>query len=254
MPKIDLNSANKYSSGGSSKSKFFKLADDGDTAQIRFMIESIDDLNDYVYVTHRVKLHTSKGKDIYPHVNCLREYNDPVDDCPLCRSGMKSAVRLFVPVYNLDEDAVQLWDRPKGFTQKLSYLLSRHKNLVSCIFDVVRNGEAGDKSTTYETELVEKDDTVLEDLPEIPDVEGTCVLNKSADDMEYFLSEGEFPPDDEDDEEEVVPRRRSKKDVDEDADEEEDEEVPRRREKRNREERSERRTPARSRRSKEDKF
>ena len=48
----------------------------------------------------------------------------------------------------------------------------------------------------------------MEDLPEHPDVIGTAVLDKSADDMEFFLDNEYFPPDDD------VPVRRRKSDED----------------------------------------
>ena len=59
--------------------------------------------------------------------------------------------------------------------------------------------------TTYEIYEVEQDDTTLNDLPEVPDILGGFVMDKTADDMEYYLEEGEFPPEDKD--EEPVRRR-----------------------------------------------
>ena len=37
------------------------------------------------------------------------------------------------------------------------------------------------------------DDTVLEDLPEVPDVIGGLVLDKSKEEMQYYLDYNEFP-------------------------------------------------------------
>jgi hypothetical protein len=44
---------------------------------------------------------------------------------------------------------------------------------------------------------VDKDDTTLEDLPELPEILGGLVLDKNADEMNYYLDNGEFPSEDE---------------------------------------------------------
>lgn len=248
MGRVNLNDLDKYnnSKGG----KFFKLADDGDTASVRFMLEDADDLNDYLFVVHKI---TVDGR--FSYVNCLREYNDPIDVCPLCAAENKATVRMFLPLYDNATDSVKIWDRSKAFARKITGLCSRYKNLVSHTFDIVRNGEANDMQTTYDIFQTDKDDTTLEDLPLIPTIEGLAFLDKSEEDLEYFVSENAFPP--EDDEEDVKPRKSSsKKPRDDEEDDEEEEYIPRRRDRertRDRGERSERRTPAKKR-SKEDKF
>ena len=249
MGRVNLKDLDKYSTSSSKKGKFFKLEDDGDTANVRFMIEDAEDLNDYLYAVHKITI----KKKFAGYMNCLREYNDPVDVCPMCAAQDKSVVRMFLPVYDTAEDEVKLWDRSNSFARKITGLCSRYNPLVNHKFDVVRNGEAGDQKTTYDIFETDKDDIELDDLPEIPEIEGLAVLNKSEDEMEYYIENGEFPDADDED---VKPRRKKKSaDVEEDdADDEDEEETPRRREKRSREERSERRTPAKSRRSKEDKF
>ena len=42
---------------------------------------------------------------------------------------------------------------------------------------------------------MENDGTTLEDLPEIPQVLGTIVLDKSYEDMADYIETGSFPPD-----------------------------------------------------------
>ena len=202
--------------GGQGGGGYFSLKNDGDTARVRLMYNGVDDVEGLS--VHRVEV---DGKNRY--VNCLRNYNDPLDVCPFCRERMYTTAKLFIPVYNIDEDKVQVWERGKKFFQKLSSLCSRYPNLVSHIFEIERNGKSGDTQTTYELYEIEKDDTTLEDLPEVPETVGGVVLDKSADDMEYFLESGSFPPEDD-----APPRRRESR-----------EEAPRRREA------TRRRTPAR---------
>ena len=149
---------------------------------------------------------------------------------------MATQVKLFIPLYNIDEDQVQTWDRGKKMFEKMSSLCSRYAskdNLVQHVFEIERHGKPKDTATTYEIYEVEKDDTQLEDFEDMPKILGGLVLDKTAEDMEYYLEEGQFPPTDEEDEK---PRRRgSSRRQEEDS--EEEEERPARR--------SERRTPSR---------
>ena len=50
----------------------------------------------------------------------------------------------------------------------------------------------------------------LEDLPEVPNPLGGLVLDKSAEDMDFYLESGYFPPDGDDEDEQPVRRRESR--------------------------------------------
>ena len=65
--------------------------------------------------------------------------------------------------------------------------------LVAHTFEIERHGKKGDTGTTYEIYETGSDNTRLEDLPEIPDILGNVILDKSADDMVAFLEDGQFP-------------------------------------------------------------
>jgi len=189
--------------GGQGGAGFFSLKNDKDVARVRIMYNNMDDVDGYA--CHKVKIN---DRDRY--VNCLRDYNEPKDKCPFCADGMPVYAKLFLPLYNEDDGQVQLWDRGKKFFAKISSLCSRYAtkdNLVNHVFEIERNGKAGDQQTTYEIYEVDSDDTELEDLPEVPEIIGGLVLDKSADDMNYYLDEHEFPPTDNEHEDEA-PRRR----------------------------------------------
>lgn len=188
MAKFNTETADKY--GGQGGAGYFSLKNDKDVATVRFMYNSIDDVEGFA--VHEVEI---DGKKRY--VNCLREYNQPKDTCPFCRENMFTTAKLFIPIYNIDQERVQVWERGKKFISKISSICARYPDVVSHKFEIERNGQKGDTSTTYEIYEVGKDDTTLEDLPEKQDVLGTLVLDKSADDMEFFLDNGYFPPDDE---------------------------------------------------------
>lgn len=186
--------------GGQGGAGFFQLKEDKEVASVRFMYNSIEDIEGMS--VHEIQLN---GKKRY--VNCLRSYNQPVDDCPFCRNKMFTAAKLFIPVYDIDSGSVKIWERGKSFFGKMTSLCARYPDVIHHIFEVERNGKPKEQTTTYEIYEVEKDDTTLEDLPELPKILGGLVLDKSADDMEYYLETGNFPPEEE---EEVVVKRRDR--------------------------------------------
>lgn len=189
--------------GGQGGAGYFSLKNDKDVARVRFMYNTIDDVDGYA--VHQVTVNDKKR-----YVNCLRNYNDPIDACPFCKAKQFQTAKLFIPIYNVDEDRVQIWERGKKFFAKISSICARYATgdtpLVSQQFEIERNGKAGSTQTTYEIYSVgAPDGTTLEDLPELPSIIGGVVMDKSADDMEYYLQEESFPPDDD----EPVRRRAS---------------------------------------------
>lgn len=175
--------------GGNGGGGYFGLANDGDVARVRFMYESAEDVEGYA--VHEVEIDGRKR-----YVNCIREYNEPLSECPFCAAKRFQVAKLFIPIYNVDEDRVQTWERGKKFFGKMSSLCARYPDVVSHVFEIERNGKKGETSTTYEIYEVDHDDTRLSDLPDLPNIDGGIVLNKSADEMEYYLDNGVFPSED----------------------------------------------------------
>lgn len=188
MARFGVNDADKY--GGQGGAGYFSLKNDKDTARVRFLFDSIEDVEGYA--VHQVEI---DGKKRY--VNCLREYGQPISDCPFCAAKMFTSAKYFVPIYNIDEDRNQTWERGKKFGAKLSSMCARYPHLMTHVFEIERNGKAGDTATTYEIYEVDNNpDVTLEDL-DVPEVLGSIVLDKSVEEMEYYLDYGEFPSDDE---------------------------------------------------------
>lgn len=200
MAKFSVNDAENY--GGNGGGNFFSLKNDKDVATVRFMYNTIEDVEGYA--VHEVEV---DGKKRY--VNCLRSYTEPVDKCPLCAARYKVLAKLFVMLYDVDAEEVKVWDRGKTFFSKLSSLCARYNPLVSTPFEIERNGKKGDTKTTYETYALDTDETKLEDLPEIPELLGTLILDKTAEELNYFLDNGVFPGSNEHEQEEQLARRRS---------------------------------------------
>lgn len=189
MGTFKFDEAEKY--GGHGGAGYLSLKNDGDIARVRFMYNGIDDIEGYA--VHQVEIDGRKR-----YINCKRKYNDPIDNCPFCREHIPQLAKLFIPVYDVDEDKVKIWERGKKFFAKISSICARYANnnsLVSQVFDIERNGAAGSTQTTYEIYPVDApDNTTLEDLPEFEGVMGGVILDKSVEDMEYYLEDGQFPP------------------------------------------------------------
>ena len=203
MARFTADEADNYGSSGSGG--FFSLKNDKEVKQVRLLYNRVEDIEG-------VSVHKVKVGDSEHYVNCLRNYNDPVDVCPFCAAKMAVQARLIIPLYNIDEDKVQIWDRGKTMFGKLTSLCSRYatkRNLVNNIFEIERNGKPKDQKTTYEFYQIEADDTEIEDLPEVPEFVNNYVWDKTAEDMEYYLETGEFPPTEDEAEDTSVRRRQS---------------------------------------------
>lgn len=193
MGRFKYIEADRY--GGTGKSDYLSLPNDRDKAKVRFMYNSIEDVEGIA--VHQV---TVDGK--YRYVNCLRDYNSPLDDCPFCRSGNKQLAKIYVPIFNRDEQRVQVWERGKTIIPELSSLCARYSNSTTPLcaqpFEIERRGVKGDTNTTYGIYPDgPADNTKLQDLPEPLPILGKFVLDKSAEDMEFYIETGKFPPEDE---------------------------------------------------------
>ena len=157
-------------------------------------------MNDFPgYAVHRVPI-----GDNYKYVNCLRKAGDPVDECPLCALGKsdkdlsKVIVKLFIPLYNIDADEVQIWERGKAFFRKLSSYISHTPHTSEVVTEIERVGKKNDTNTDYNLyKHSDEDDgfdmkNVRDEVDERLD---NLVLDKTADEMEYYISHGSFDSD-----------------------------------------------------------
>ena len=185
MARFSFSESENY--GTSQTNNYFRLRNDRDTAKVRYLINGVEDIEGYS--THIVQVGDKERR-----VNCLRAYNDPVDVCPFCAAKMKTTTKIFVPLYNIDEQTSQIWERPKSYYQTISALVSRYgAPLVRTTFEIERMGEPGDTRTTYREYNLEKDDARLEDFEPPVAVLGSLILDKSADEMNYYLDHKRFP-------------------------------------------------------------
>lgn len=208
MARFNATEVDNYGSSGGAG--FFSLKDDKDTAQVRFLYNTEADIE-------ACSVHEVYIGDKRRYVDCLRSYKDPIDVCPFCANKEPLKVKLFVPMYNVDTEKVVVWDRGKKFINKIRGIASRYSSqttpLCAHIFEIERNGKKGDQATTYEIYEQDKDSTVLDDLPEFEEAMNGIVLEKTAEEMEYFLKHKEFPSSGaSSDEADERPRRRASED------------------------------------------
>lgn len=209
MPVVGINDVDNYKFQGDFG--FLTLPNDGDVAKVRFYIESMDDLK--FYVLHKVT--DKQGKDRY--VNCLRTYDQPIDDCPFCQQSItdksfKTQVKMFMPVLDMKDNQVKIFERGPKFKNELEGVIRRNSPLVNYPCEIERNGEKGSTDTVYKVYPLaqEKDETLIKDLPEQPELLDGYIIEMSIDDMNDFLKTGVLPGGTSNKQEENLPRRTSR--------------------------------------------
>lgn len=185
MAKIQIGDIDHYNS---TSTNFFKLENDRDTAKVRFMYNDINDVQ--LDVVHEVDV---GGKKRY--VNCLRTYDEPVDNCPMCKAGMRPQIKLFVPVYNINAGEVQFWQRGKSFIGQISSFCDRYKPLVGTVIEIERNGKKGEQTTKYNFYPDAADGVTMDQLPDVPDTLSGFILSKTYEEMADYVENGYFSGD-----------------------------------------------------------
>ena len=211
MAKVDFNNMqddSAYSTSGNNNGNdvgFFTLKNDNDEAIVRFMCDSTDDFE--ILTTHEI---TVGGK--YRKINCIRDFRDPVDNCPLCASGSKINQRFFIKMIQYDKttDATTgsvhvtpkavVWERSTAYAKTLKSYLDNYGPLSDIICKVIRHGRAGDMQTTYEivpnlNKAIYKDEIYVKDASLFGDFNafGTIVMDRTYDEIMQFQVTGEFP-------------------------------------------------------------
>ena len=169
------------------KITFLKLQDDGWYAKVRFMYGPGESFAGQT--VHNVSEDPKRPK----YVPCLREIGQPLDTCPLCKNGSKVVAQFFIPVYVISIisnvrgvqqeepiNQVMLFQRGTTFKGSIGSVIQQsqmvQKPIVSCIFNLVRNGKAVYQKTHYSVELAGHDNTTLDQLPPRPEILGSYIL------------------------------------------------------------------------------
>lgn len=132
----------------------FILQNDGDNADVVFLYKSPQEA--VVADTHYIKSAEYSG-----YVHCCGK------GCPACAKQIRVQTKLFIPLYNINDGALQFWDRSTKFSPQLfADVLSKFPNPSEYVFRITRHGVAGDINTRYEINVIAKNtqivcDTVL---------------------------------------------------------------------------------------------
>lgn len=180
--------------------KMFSLKNDGDEAIVRIMHDSIEDFD--IITAHQVEIGGKRRK-----VSCIRDPREPVDNCPLCKTGAKLQQRFFIHliVYTKNPDGSitykpMVWERTAGeYAKKFKTLIDEYGPLSESVWKIKRNGAAKSMDTTYEVlycnptiykpEFYPIDRKAFEGYTAL----GKIVLDRSFEDIVTFLSTGSFP-------------------------------------------------------------
>lgn len=172
--------------GNENSNDWLKLSNDGDVARIQFLYGNYNELD--TFACHKVKI---GEKDRY--VSCNRNYDDPLDACPFCQQGLPIKPVMMLSMYDHNDGKVKIWERGKTFIKKMQSLFNRYPDLSNHVFEIERHGAKGDNKTTYD--IYPMPDIEPIDISDIekPEFLGTFILNKTSDDMQYYLDNNVFP-------------------------------------------------------------
>lgn len=198
MGRINPDDMDKY--GSENSADWLKLQNDGDVARVQFLYDNYGELD--TYACHRVKV-----GDYDRYVDCKRDYDSPLDDCPFCAAGIPVKPVMILSMYDHADGKVKIWERGKTFKKKIEALFNRYPNLSNMVFEIERRGAKGDKKTTYE--IFPMPEVAPADLTNIekPEFIGGFIMDKTPDEMQTYLDTGEFPDTDNSSQDSGVRRR-----------------------------------------------
>lgn len=202
MARMTFDDANAFadSTNSSGGVEYLVLKNDGDEAVVRFMIDSVADFD--IHTVHDVKVDNK-----YRVVECLRDPREPLDNCPLCKANVKIGQKFYIPLiqYSVGPDGkvtptAKIWERGLTYAKTLKTYLDNYGPLSDIICKIVRHGKAGDMQTTYEivpnlSPSIYRPDVYVKapNLFEGFNVLGRMVMDKTANDMNVYLTTGSFP-------------------------------------------------------------
>ena len=173
---------NKYDNGGFSKTGWFQLKDDGDTATVRLLhkgeVGVKDGETDYDFPIYEVHKLDVDGSGRARTCLCKGE------SCEFCKSGNKPRLRMFLQMINKDEKdkdkQVQLWERGLTDIKNLIGLAGEYGDLTKRDIKIKRSGAEGSLKTTYQ--YFPKDPSEME-IPEPQNLVGSLILDLDREDQ-----------------------------------------------------------------------
>lgn len=201
MARVTPEQAERMSSSGE-KTPWFKLENDGDTCIIQFPYKTVEDIA-------RLSVHEVPipGTEWTSSVDCLRDLESPISDCPMCECGFTQKSKIVLEVYNHTTGRVEFWQRSNTFVKKniesLISLYGTQGDFDFQLFQIQRIGAKGYLKTEYSILLAPQTSADVVDWNELddqdmwPPVVGkeftSPVRERTAADMEYYLENDAWP-------------------------------------------------------------
>lgn len=183
---------------------FKSLKDNGDTAIVRFAYHSPSEFD-------IVTIHKAQINGNWRSISCLKGPYDSVDNCPLCKAGVKLNRKIYVKMleYVRDENGnivpkAVIWERPaegkNDFVKKLMSIIGAgYSDLSKYVFTIKRNGFKGSLDTTYDVNPANPDIYPANVyVPDFKDFEGFTLtphsyIERSFEDLDEFVRTGTMP-------------------------------------------------------------
>ena len=179
---------------------FFNLQNDGDEAVVRFMVDSIEDLE--ILTVHDIRV---DGK--FRQISCVRDPREAIDRCPLCDRGEKVKQVVFIKMlqYNETPNGVEVnpvvWQRSAStYAFRMKGYLDNYGPLSQILCKVIRHGARGDMQTTYDiipnlnpTQFPQEKYPINAEAFKDYKALGRVVLDRSYDEINEFINTGKFP-------------------------------------------------------------
>lgn len=168
---------NKYENQSFSKTGWFSLKDDGDSATVRML--------------HKGQIGTEPDGQPKYDLDVLEVHKMDVDgsgrdrtilckgeNCEICKAGHKPSLRMFLQMINLDEKdkekQLQLWERGITDIKAILGLIEEYGDLNARDIKIRRSGAKGSLKTSYQ--YFPRDKSARE-LPEKQNLIGTLILD-----------------------------------------------------------------------------
>ena len=199
MAKVSFDVAEQLSSQQNDGVGFFNLKNDGESAIVRILHDSVSDFD--LLTVHDIQYN---GK--YRKLNCVRTPHDPVGACPACKANLKISTKAFIHLIQYEQDETgnivakpKIWERSIAYANTLKDLINTYGPLSNSVFKITRNGKPRDMNTTYSILYCPAEMYPVEKYPLQPElfdnysVLGSVVLDKTPQEIEMFLTTGTFP-------------------------------------------------------------
>lgn len=118
----------------------FKLPNDNDSADVVFLYRS--SAEQLIADAHYIK-----SPDYSGYAHCCGA------GCPACARGWKVENHFFIPLYNVQNDRIEFFDRTTRFLSQMAAVFSAYPNPSEYVFKIIRHGAAGSRDTRYEIRL-----------------------------------------------------------------------------------------------------